>query len=313
MISSLRKAHPWILVLGLLGCVCTVLAAAAAFLVGLLPGGEILSAIQLGFAVAYLVGSFLLFAFARAVQRIRQGTGAAPVEEALEQQHKVLRLLGIAALIQLALVTLVISAALFKELKEIVPPGEAALPPAFASIGQACSPQAADFVCATIALFNAQGRLEHWTGWQTFTADQGSFRMSPERDGGVRVTFQSTESAGSWNVMVRPPWGNVLMRGAYTGARLSYGQARAEAGELELRTPHAWFPGESGQRDGQGWPGSCRAWEFTQRNPDARFTVREISWTRTGEPHRITVDFERSCSSESGTWVVLGRVRAIAQ
>jgi hypothetical protein len=314
MASSLRRARPWALFLAFYGFLSVALGAHSALLFWSRPGGRVLGAWQWGVVMAMVLISFPLFRFARAIGRVRQGSGAAPVEEALARQRTLLRIVGIAALLELTLATLAVSIPL---LREILPHDlEEGPPPLLASIARACDAQALELLCGTVALYDPEGKLLFWTGWHTFIPEPGELQLSTNPDGDVQLRFEGPGD-NEWSLVARAPLERVLMPGEYTGVRHAASVAEAyRISRLDLRTPPAWFPLESGL-SGQApeWPGRCPEpdYEFkTKSKPqvEARFTIREILWARNGEARRISMDFQQTCRMRQGTWVVLGRVRA---
>jgi hypothetical protein len=304
MISSLRRAQPWALFLALYGFVGVAIAAWSALVAWTQPGGMLVGVVQWSLAMINLLLSFPLFRFAQAIERARPGSGAAPVEEALAQQLAVFRFLGIAALLEIALVILAISVPILRDLAQDEPP------PRFSSIARGCNAQAVEQLCATVAVFDPGGRLTAWTGWHTFTPQQGSFRLETT-PGTVHLTYLGEGGNDSWEVWLRGTSGKALLPGEYTGANPSPGDYTAPRLAL-TRMPPAWFPVESGRQD-PAWFEKCHRdfWvNLAGVKLESRFTIRKILWTPDGEIRRIVADFERSCSTSEGTMVVLGRVRA---
>ena len=91
---------------------------------------------------------------------------------------------------------------------------------------------------------------------------------------------------------------------------------------LGVRTPPAQLGEITGEEDddeaAEGrealeWTGWCPDWNSTRTGPirrQARFTLQEIRWNGSRGVRRVAGDFEKSCTSTEGTWVVLGRFRA---
>lgn len=315
MLSSLRVARPWALFLALYGFLGAVLTAWSALIAWTQPGGGLAGAAQWGFAMVCLLVSFPLFRFAQAVGRARPGSGVAPVEAALAQQLTLFRFLGIAALLELALVVLAISIPLVQELR---PPDRGEPPPSFSSIGQGCDARAMEFLCAAVAAFDAGGRLTDWTGWHTLTREQGSLELRSHSSGQVSLRYSGREGRNTWQLALQAPRGKALLPGEYTGARSAGG---GDVPYMSLSAPPAWYPGDP--VPGQlldDWYGECPPQIFTgeeepirypaRAKSESRFTVRQILWTRDGEVRRISVDFERSCATSEGTWLLLGRFHA---
>lgn len=309
MISFLRHAQPWVRFLALYGFVGAAMTAWSALAAWTRPGGMLVGVVQWGLAMVNLLLTFPLFRFAQAIERVRPGSGGAPVEEALAQQLAVFRFLGIVALLEAALVVLAISAPVLRDLAWWV---DREPPPRFSSIDEACDTPAPELLCATVAVFDTRGRLTDWTGWHAFTPQQGRFRFDSSSSNPVHLTFFGESGNNAWEIWLRAPRGKVLLPGEYTGANPASGDYTAPRLAL-MRMPPAWFPVESGRGQDPAWFEECRQdWFPYEREAkrESRFTVRKILWTPDGELRRIVADFEQSCTTSQGTMVVLGRIRA---
>lgn len=312
MVSSLRRAQPWALFVALYGFLCAVLAGISAIHGWAQPDGRALGAVEWLLAMAWLLCAYPLFRFAQALRGIRPGAGAAStLEEALAQQRTFLRILAIALLAEVALVSLAITVSLVGKLAA---PDADVPPPLYASIPRACDTQAREILCATIAFYDREGALASWTGWQTFLPKPGALRLSSHPNN-VDITY-SGEGNNTWTFQADPPMGKVLTLGEYTGAKSGTPSLeQVESGSLILRTPPAWFPENSGAGErAREWPGGCTEQiielERTAGRLGLRFNVRGIHWDRRGEIRQISMDFEQSCRTDEGTWLVLGRIRA---
>jgi hypothetical protein len=312
MIAPLRRAQPWALFVALYGFLCAALAGISAIYGWMQPDGRVLGALEWGLAMAWLLCAYPLFCFATALRRIRPGAGTAPLEEALAHQHTFLRILGIALLLEVALVSLAISVSLLPMLE---PPEDGAPPPQYSSVSQACEAEAPELVCATVAFFDPDGKLKLWTGWHKFVPKETPpYRIASHSDNGVQLFFEDPDDR-RWELHLLPPRGKVLAPGEYTGAKTGH----SETSSLSLQMPEAWWPVESERSDQRlEWRGECFPVSFGhpllpsgRLQLQSRFTVREIQWDRNGQARRISIDFERSCTGRQGTWLVLGRVRAI--
>lgn len=330
MIAPLRRVWPWTLFLGLYGLAGVGVGAFSATYAWA-ESSALTGTIHWVTVMVTLLWAIPLLGFSDSLRRLRQGAGSGPLESAMAGQLAVWRLLGIVLLVQLTLTCLAVSIPFAGWIASGPKWGtdnrsqgsqENQPPPRFESIDQACDAPSPELICGTVAFFDRSGKLAAWTGWHTFTPAQGRLLLYSEGHGWIKVTFDGLGD-DEWEISLRPPPGRALMRGAYTGVASTDEtlNPKEDQAMLGVKTPPAQLGETTGEEDDEAaeraealeWTGRCPAWNSDRTTPilrQARFTLQEIRWNGSRGVRRVAADFEKSCTSTEGTWVVLGRFRA---